>query len=307
MQARTIDLFHRDLPLPRRRISFMVQRTGVVTRALLRHKSALAGSALLLFFLTIALLANHLSPYNPLEQDLPGRLSPPSSSHLLGTDDLGRDLLSRIMHGARISLTVGLASVTIALSLGVFLGSIAGYYGGRVDMILMRIVEIMMSFPSILLAIGIVAILGPALHHAMIAIGIVAIPVYARLTRACVLTVKELDYVLAARAVGLTDARILFSHILPNCLPPLLVQASLGIASAILDAAGLSFLGLGAQPPTPEWGAILTDTVKYLQTAPWVVIFPGIAIMGTVMGFNLLGDGLREALDPRMKKAIGRT
>ncbi|MDK2931844.1 MAG: peptide/nickel transport system permease protein [Bacillota bacterium] len=271
-------------------------------RRLLRNRSAVAGGVLVLALAIVALAAPLLAPYDPLAPSLEDRLSPPSAAHWLGTDDLGRDILSRIIFGARVSLQVGILAVALALVAGTFLGIIAGYYGGFLDNLIMRIMDVMLAFPSVLLAIAIVAIMGPSLGNAMIAIGIVSIPVYARIVRSSTLQVKASEYVEAARALGGSDVRIIFRHVLPNCMAPLIVQASLGIATAILDAAGLSFLGLGAQPPTPEWGAMLSGGRAFLRIAPWVTAFPGIAIVLLVMGFNMFGDGLRDALDPRLKR-----
>jgi peptide/nickel transport system permease protein len=271
-------------------------------KRLRRNKSAVAGAVIAIALLLIAILAPVIAPHDPLEQDLANRLSAPTASHLLGTDDLGRDIISRIIYGTRISLRVGLISVGIALVIGTFLGSVAGYYGMKIDSIIMRLMDIMLAFPSTLLAIGVVAVLGPSLNNAMIAIGVVAIPQYARIVRSSVLSVKTTEYIEAARALGATDARIIFRHVLPNCLAPIIVQATLGVATAILDAAALSFLGLGAQPPTPEWGAMLAGGRPFLRLAPWVIAFPGIAIVIVVMGLNLFGDGLRDALDPRLKR-----
>jgi len=270
---------------------------------LLRSKTACAGLAILALLLTAALFADVLAPYDPVhDADLYNRLQPPSAEHWLGTDAQGRDIFSRILHGARISLEIGLVSVGISLILGTLLGAVSGYFGGTVDLVIMRLIDILLAFPSILLAIAIVAILGPDLINAMIAIGIVGIPQFARIVRSSVLAVKEMEFVDAARAIGASDTRILFRHILPNCLAPILVQTTLSIGTAILDAAGLSFLGLGAQPPQPEWGLMLKEGQSAFQTAVWVVTFPGLAILLTVLGFNLLGDGLRDALDPRLKR-----
>ncbi len=259
----------------------------------------MAGGALLVLFLLVAAGASWIAPQDPLVQDLYGRLSPPSGKNWFGTDDFGRDILSRVIHGARVSLHVGVAAVAIALVVGTAIGLIAGYWGGLLDNVLMRLMDLMLAFPSILLAIVVVAVLGPSLSNAMLAVGIVSIPQYARLVRASVLSIREQDYVTAARALGAGDARIILTAILPNCIAPLIVQSTLGMAGAILDAAGLSFLGLGAQPPTPEWGAMLSSGRDFILSAPWVLTFPGLAILLTVLAFNLLGDGLRDALDPK--------
>lgn len=273
--------------------------TQLLWKRLRKNKLAVVGGVLIIGFLLLALLAPFVAPANPMAQSLYDRLSPPSLEHPFGTDDFGRDILSRVMHGARISLRVGVFAVLIALVVGTFIGLVSGYWGGVLDQVLMRFMDLMLAFPSILLAIGIVAVLGPGLENAMLAIGIVAVPQYARLARASVLTVRETDYVLAARALGATDWRILIVSVLPNCLAPLIVQATLGLATAILDAAGLSFLGLGAQPPIPEWGAMLSQGRELIVRAPWVLTFPGGAIFVTVLAFNLVGDGLRDALDPK--------
>ncbi|MGF3499634.1 MAG: ABC transporter permease, partial [Candidatus Methanosuratincola sp.] len=224
----------------------------------------------------------------------------PSWQHPLGTDELGRDILSRIIYGTRISLTIGIVSVAVGLSLGVVLGAFSGYYGGWLDILIMRFIDIMMSFPTILLAIIVVTILGPGLYNAMVAVGVAQVPLYSRLVRGMILKLKGEDYVQAARALGANNFRIVSHHILPNCISPLLVQATLNIASAILSAAALGFLGLGAQPPTPEWGTMLSKGRLYMRVAPHISIFPGLAIMMTVLAFNLFGDGLRDALDPQM-------
>ncbi|HCR17522.1 MAG TPA: peptide ABC transporter permease [Candidatus Latescibacteria bacterium] len=268
-------------------------------KRLKKNRLAVLGGGLLGFFLLVAVGAPILAPSDPLAQDLYNRLNPPSLSHPFGTDDFGRDLLSRVIYGSRISLRIGTVAVMIALVVGSLVGLVAGYWGGLLDQLLMRAMDLMLAFPSILLAIGIVAVLGPGLENAMLAVGTVAVPQYARLVRASVLTIREQEYVAAARALGAGDFRILFLAVLPNCLAPLIVQSSLGLATAILDAAGLSFLGLGAQPPVPEWGAMLNGGRELILSAPWVLTFPGLAIFLSVMAFNLLGDGLRDALDPR--------
>ncbi len=270
-------------------------------RHLRRNPVAIAGAAILGFLMLVALLAPVLAPYDPNVQTLVDRNAPPSSEHWLGLDALGRDLLSRVMYGARISLFIGFFTVGGALIIGTLVGATAGYAGGRTDNILMRLMDIMLAFPSLLLAIGVVAILGRGLMNALYAIAFVSIPVYARIARASILSVRELDYVEAARAIGATPARVLFRVVLPNALTPLIVQATLGIGTAILEAAALSFIGLGAQAPQPEWGLMLAQHRNLVFTSPHTVFYPGLAIMLTVLGFNLLGDGLRDALDPRLR------
>jgi peptide/nickel transport system permease protein len=266
------------------------------------NRGAVAGAVILTAFLLTALLAPWIAPYSPTAQDLAVRLSPPSWGHWLGTDDLGRDLLSRLIHGTRVSLRVGVISVALALVAGTALGLVAGYKGGRVDEFLMRALDVLLAFPSILLAILVVAILGPSLENAIVAIAVVNIPIYARLVRAAVMGIKHQEYIEASLAAGASHWRIVSQHILPNCLTPITVQATLGIGTAILETAGLSFLGLGAQPPTPEWGTMLNDARPYIRDAWWIITFPGVAIIVTVLGFNLLGDGLRDMLDPKGRR-----
>lgn len=270
-------------------------------RSFKKNKLALIGTFIVIFFVLLAIFAPLIAPTGINERDLVNRLKPPSGENWFGTDDFGRDILSRIIYGARISLVVGLFSVLASAVIGSFLGIVAGYYGRIVDTVICRIFDIMLAFPSILLAIAIVAILGPSLRNALIAIAIINIPNFGRLIRSRVLSVKEEEYITAAKAIGMKDTRILFHHILPNSMAPIIVQGTLAIATAIIEAAALGFLGLGAQPPDPEWGKMLSDSKQYLVQAPWTMIFPGIAIMLTVLGFNLMGDGLRDALDPRMK------
>jgi peptide/nickel transport system permease protein len=257
-----------------------------------------AGALIAALFALVAVLAPWLAPYDPEAIQLGANLRPPSWAHPFGTDSLGRDVLSQTIYGARVSLTIGFVSVGLALLGGVPLGAVAAYRGGWIDRIGMRLVDVLVSFPTILLAIIVITIFGPGLFHAMLAIGVAQIPLYARLMRGAVLKVKALDYVAAARAVGLHESRILWRHVLPNCLPPLIVQSTLFFATAILSAAYLGFLGLGAQPPTPEWGTMLSKARDFLRVAPHVSIFPGVTIMVTVLGLNLLGDGLRDVLDP---------
>ena len=266
-----------------------------------KSKVALVGAFIVFLFILLAIFAPYIAHEGINDQVLKDRLLPPSSEFWLGTDDLGRDIFSRIIHGARISLWVGFSSVIGSVVVGSALGIIAGYYGRWVDTIISRIFDIMLAFPSILLAIAIVSVLGPSLQNALIAIAIINVPNFGRLIRSKVLSIKEDEYITAAKGIGMRDARILFSHILPNSMAPVIVQGTLAIATAILEAAALGFLGLGAQAPIPEWGKMLADSKNYLKSAPWTMVFPGLAIMLTVLGFNLMGDGLRDALDPRMK------
>ena len=272
-----------------------------------RNKTAILGLFIITGFILVAILAPVLSPHDPVATSLYDQLKPPvwhetgTWKNILGTDELGRDTLSRIIFGARVSLTVAIVSVGIAFTLGTLLGCISGYYKGIVDSLIMRVMDMILAFPYLLLAIVVVAYLGPSLQNAMMAIGITYVPRFARIVRGSVLEECEKDYVMAARAVGASDGRIIFVNILPNCLGPLIVQTTLSMASAILDAAALSFLGLGAQPPTPEWGAMIAHSRALILRASWVMTFPGIAILLAVLGFNLLGDGLRDALDPRLR------
>lgn len=272
-----------------------------------RNKTAVAGLIIIVLFIVSAILAPYISQHNPIETSLYDQLKPPvwhptgTWQHILGTDDLGRDILSRLIYGARVSLVVAVISVGLAFCFGTLLGCFSGYYKGFRDSIIMRFMDIILAFPYILLAIVVVAYLGPSLQNAMIAIAITYIPRFARIVRGSVLEECEKDYVSAARAIGASDLRIIFVAILPNCLGPLIVQTTLGFASAILDMAALSFLGLGAQPPTPEWGAMIAHSRALILRASWVMTFPGLAILFAVLGFNLLGDGLRDALDPRLR------
>ncbi len=285
---------------------------------LLRNRSAIAGLIIIGFLVFIAVFAPQVATHNPIQSmigqpgevgKLPGKapcliaLGCFEAQHIMGLDLNARDLFTRVIYGTRTSLSVGLASISIAIFFGTLLGLVSGYAGGWVDNLLMRLLDVVLAFPSLLLAITIVTIRGPGLENALAAIAIVSIPVYARLIRASVLSVKEMEYVLAVRSVGAGTLRILFIHIFPNTWTPIIVQGTLGIGTAVLDAAALSFLGLGAQPPTPEWGQMLSEARNYLFTSPHLVLFPGIAIMITVLGFNLLGDGLRDALDPRLHRS----
>ncbi len=273
-------------------------------RRLRRNKGALVGFVLVGIFLSAAILAPLIAPHSPLEQKLNGRLAAegPSWRYPFGLDALGRDELSRIMYGARYSLLIGIVSVAVGMSVGLVLGALAGYLGGWVDSVIMRLMDVMLSIPGLLLAIGIVAMLGPGLFQIMIAVGVTNVPIFARLLRGSILAQRENDFVLAARSVGVPHRQILTSHILPNAISPVIVQGTLALATAIIDVAALGFLGLGPQDPsTPEWGTMLTDTVRYLQSYPHLAIIPGIVIVLSVLGFNLIGDGLREALDPKLR------
>ncbi|MBP2242716.1 peptide/nickel transport system permease protein [Cytobacillus eiseniae] len=270
-------------------------------RSFRKNKLALIGALIVLFFIVLAIFAPFIAPQGINEQMLSKRLQAPSGEHWFGTDDFGRDIFSRVIYGTRISLWVGFLAVMGSIVVGCLLGIIAGYYGKWVDTIISRIFDIMLAFPSILLAIAIVAVLGPSLKNALIAIAIINVPNFGRLIRSRVLSVKQEEYIMAAKAVGMKNNRILFRHVLPNSMAPIIVQGTLAIATAIIEAAALGFLGLGATAPNPEWGKMLSDARPLLMQAPWTMVFPGIAIMLTVLGFNLMGDGLRDALDPRMK------
>ena len=280
--------------------------TKDIIRRLFRNKLAIAGMAILGIVIFVAVFAPLLAAQDPNEYGIfkaypRENKQGPSWEHPMGTDDLGRDMSSLIFYGARISVRVGVFAVGLAILVGATLGAIAGYAGGNVDNVIMRLMDIMLSFPSILLALVIVVAIGPGLSNAMVAVGIVSIPTFARITRSAVIKENENVYVMAARSLGAGSNRVLWRHIVPNSLSPLIVAASLGIGVAILDAAGLGFLGLGAQPPTPEWGLMLSRNKSHIFTSPWMVIFPGVAIMFLVLGFNLLGDGLRDALDPWLR------
>jgi dipeptide transport system permease protein len=278
-------------------------------RAYAQNRGAVVGAALVGVLIALALGANLIAPYPPNEQYRDYMLMPPFWQHggslrfVLGTDAVGRDILSRLIHGTRLSLLIGSLSVTISLTLGTILGLFAGYFRGFVDAAIMRLMDVMLALPSLLLAIAVVAILGPGLINAMYAIAIVLLPHYVRLARAAVMAEAGREYVTSSRIAGAGALRLMFSTILPNCTAPLIVQATLGFSNAILDAAALGFLGLGAQPPTPEWGAMLSSALEFIQRAPWVVTFPGLAILVTVLAFNLMGDGLRDALDPRLRRS----
>lgn len=269
-------------------------------RRFLASPSALIGAIMIALLLLLALAAPLFAPYDPAQdRDLINRLKPPTLEHPLGTDELGRDILNRIWHGTAISLEVGLIAVALALLLGSGLGLLAGFFGGRLDLLITWLMDILLAFPSVLLAIAIVAVLGPGIINTMLAVGIVQIPIFARLVRAQVLSLRGLEYIQAEEALGVGRGRILLRHILPATFPILIVQSTLSIGTAILDAAALGFLGLGALPPAPEWGLMISRGFGYFTAAPWISLFPGLAIMAAVVGFNLLGDGLRDALDVR--------
>lgn len=273
-----------------------------------QNRGAVIGFIFILIVLFAAIFADWVAPFDPIEQNRSSLLLPPmwfeggNSAYILGTDDIGRDMLSRIIYGARLSVFIGLLIVVMSCVLGVILGLLAGYYGGTLDILIMRLVDIMLAIPSLLLTIGVVTILGPSLINAAIAIAIVSIPSYVRLTRASVMNEKNRDYVVASRVAGANVWRLMFIVILPNCLAPLIVQMTMGISNAILELAALGFLGIGAQPPTPELGTMLAESRGFMQSANWLVTIPGLAILSLVLAFNLMGDGLRDALDPKLKQ-----
>jgi ABC-type dipeptide/oligopeptide/nickel transport system permease subunit len=288
-------------------------------RRILRNRSAIVGLVMISILVLLAIFADVISTHNPIQSmlEIPGEAVPgvrlpakapcipafgcTDPAHLMGLDLNARDVFSRIIHGTRVSLQIGLLVVAFSAAVGTLVGLVAGYFGGWVDDLLMRSMDVLLAFPSLLLAIAIVTVAGRGLQNALLALGIVSIPIYARLTRASVLSAKEMEYVIAGRALGAGPLRLMFLNILPNVLTPLIVQATLGIGTAVIETAGLSFLGLGAQPPTPEWGQMLAESRAYVFTAPHMVFFPGMAITFCVLGFNLLGDGLRDALDPRLR------
>lgn len=270
-------------------------------RRLRRNPAGMAGVLIIGLLLLAGLLAPWLTPYDPTQQDLRQVLSPPSAEHPLGTDQLGRDILARILYGTRLTLFIGFFAVMVGMSVGVPLGVISGYYRGAIDMVIQRLMDLMLSFTTFLLALALVALLGVGLTNIIVAVGISNIPRFARLVRSAVLTIREVNYVEASKALGAPDRRVLWLHVLPNALAPVIIQATLTMGATILIAAGLGFLGLGVQPPTPEWGAMLGEGRNYIFTSPYVTTFPGLAIFMAVLGFNLLGDGLRDALDPQLR------
>jgi peptide/nickel transport system permease protein len=276
-------------------------RQHLVLRRLARNRGAVIGAIILVLLVVVAIVAPLITLYDPLEMSPQDRLQPPSPAHWFGTDNFGRDIFARVVYGTRISLPMGLISVGLALSIGLIGGLLSGYYGGWIDAVVMRLVDVMLAFPGLLLALAIVAALGPNLVNAMLAVGISVSPTYIRVVRAAVLSERELAYVDAARSIGTPGWSILFRHLLPNTLTPVIVLSTLGVATAILTAAALSFLGLGVKPPTPEWGAMLSEARNYLRLSPWTMTFPGLAIVIAALSINLFGDGLRDALDPRLR------
>jgi len=303
-EVKSIDTLREDQGSVGQTRQFVEQSLLKLTwRRFRRDKIALIGGAWLLFVILISLLAPLIAPYDPLETNLRLRLQPMGfAGHVLGTDDLGRDILSRLIWGGRISLVVGFSAVLIAMMAGTLIGLLTGFYGGWLDIVIMRLIDILMAFPAILLAIAIVAALGPGLEHAMLSVSIVGIPYYARIVRGSVLAMREREFVVAAQALGSGPGRLIATHLFPNALPPLIVAATLDVGWMIMFAAGLSFLGLGAQPPIPEWGIMLSEGHKFIRTAPYASIIPGLAIFLVVLALNLLGDGLRDALDPRLRR-----
>ena len=281
-----------------------ISRSREIWQTLIANRLAVVGLVVLGLLILTAIFAETIAPYGINEIDIANRLTGPSGAHWFGTDELGRDVMSRVIIASRVSLQVGFIAVGFALLAGVPIGLLAGYYRGATDSILMRLMDILFSFPAILLAIAILAVLGPGLRNAMIAIGLVYTPIFARITRGSVMVVAEEVYIRAARSLGAGDARIIFRHILPNVGAPIIVQTTLSLAFAILSEAALSFLGLGVQPPNPAWGRMLSEGRNFFEQAPWMGIFPGLAILVTVMAFNFVGDGLRDALDPKQKSVI---
>ena len=274
-----------------------------IWRALLKNKTAVAAMIFIIILVLVAVFADFIADYKTvvIKNNVSQRLQPPSKAHWFGTDGYGRDIFARIVHGTRISLQIGIFTTLMSMAGGIIVGSIAGFYGGKVDSIIMRICDIFMSIPAILMAMAIVAALGQGLFNLMIALTVTSIPTFARIMRSQILTIRESEYVEAARASGSSDAAIIFEHIVPNAVGPLIVQATLGVASGILSAAGLSYVGLGVEPPRPEWGSMLSEARSYMRQYPYLLIFPGVMIVLTALSFNLFGDGLRDAMDPRLK------
>ena len=270
-------------------------------KGLKKNKLAMVGLVLIILLIIMAVFADVIAPYGVDDQDLTQKFQPPSKEHILGTDDFGRDVFSRVIYGSRYSLAIGACAAILSAAVGMIIGSVAGFYGGKADNILMRLIDIMLAIPSTLLGISIVAALGNGIRNVIIAVAIGAVPAYARIVRASILSVKEQEYIEAARSIGASDLRIIMRHILPNCLAPIIVQITMSVAKAILEASALSFIGLGVQPPSAEWGAMLSAARPYFRSYWWVMTFPGLAIMMIIFGLNLFGDGLRDALDPKLK------
>ncbi|HTY24881.1 MAG TPA: ABC transporter permease [Desulfomonilaceae bacterium] len=280
----------------------MVAITGEFTRRFVKNKIAVAGLVVVIFLFVVALAAPYLAPYPPDEIHTSSILAPPSRAHLMGTDILGRDVLSRVIYGAGVSLSVGFVAVGISIAIGMLLGALSGYYRGPVDSIIMRFVDVMLCFPSFFLILAVIALIGPSIWNIMIVIGVTSWMGVTRLVRAEFLSIRERDFVQAAVSQGASDARIIFLHILPNSMAPVLVAATLGVAAAVLIESSLSFLGIGVQPPDPSWGNILTEGKDNIEIAWWLSVFPGLAILITVLGYNLLGEGIRDSLDPRLRR-----
>ena len=281
-----------------------VKKEGMLSqtwRGLKKNKMAMVGLVQIILLIIMALFADFIAPYGVDDQDLAQKFQPPSAAHLFGTDDFGRDVFSRVIYGSRYSLAIGACAAVLSAAVGMLVGALAGFYGGKTDNVLMRLIDIMLAIPSTLLGISIVAALGNGIRNVIIAVAIGAVPAYARIVRASILSVKEQEYIEAARSIGASDLRIIMRHILPNCLAPIIVQITMSVAKAILEASALSFIGLGVQPPSAEWGAMLSAARPYFRSYWWVMTFPGLAIMMIIFGLNLFGDGLRDALDPRLK------
>jgi peptide/nickel transport system permease protein len=271
-------------------------------KRLSKNKAAVVGGFLILLFIVVSIVGPFLTTKDPTEVMVLNKLQPPSAEFWFGTDNFGRDIFTRIIHGMSLTLKVGFLSVAIGGSIGVIFGIVSGYYGGKIDTLIMRVMDVLLAFPGILLALAIVSVLGGSLQNVIIAVAVFSVPAFARIVRSSTLSVRQLEYIDAVKALGASDFRIIFKHILPNVVSPIIVQATLRIATAVLTASGLSFLGLGAQPPEPEWGAMLNDGRTYMKTAPHLMLFPGMMIAIVVLAFNIFGDGLRDALDPKMKK-----
>ncbi|MDN4608059.1 nickel transporter permease [Sporosarcina highlanderae] len=285
-----------------KRSSPRVEAYKAFWRRLSKNKAAVVGGVLILFFVLTGFIGPLLTTLDPYEPQISNKLKPPSAEHWFGTDNYGRDIFTRIIHGMSITMKVGFFSVALGGIVGVFFGIISGYYGGKLDTVIMRIMDVLLAFPGILLALAIVSVLGGSVQNMIIAVGVFSVPAFARIVRGSTLSVRKLEYIDAVKALGASDARIIFKHILPNVMSPIIVQLTLRIATAVLTASGLAFLGLGAKPPTPEWGAMLSEGRAYMQQAPHLVLFPGVAIVIVVLAFNIFGDGLRDALDPKMRK-----